>query len=136
MSRGSCLCGAVRYQVEEVAWVAHCHCPMCRKSHGAALVTWVGVNKDAFRITAGEDQVNWYESSPGAGRGACRICNSLLFFHAPRWPDEMHITRASFDEDIGMRPLAHAWYDRHVDWLTISDDLPRRGGPSGTEPLD
>jgi hypothetical protein len=41
---GACLCGAVQFELQLPAtWVAHCHCTMCRRAHGAAFVTWVSV---------------------------------------------------------------------------------------------
>src|SRR5690606_34943450 len=39
----SCFCGAIRIDAELPSkWVAHCHCTMCRRAHGAAFVTWAG----------------------------------------------------------------------------------------------
>ena len=38
---GKCLCGAVRFRMRFPSkWVAHCHCTMCRRAHGAAFVTF------------------------------------------------------------------------------------------------
>src|SRR5437016_3555924 len=55
---GSCLCGAVRYEVDSPATqVDNCHCPMCRKQHGAAFATYAGYPKGHVRVVAGEDQV-------------------------------------------------------------------------------
>lgn len=35
--RGSCLCGAVSYKITgSLGVTGHCHCSICRKSHGAA----------------------------------------------------------------------------------------------------
>ena len=53
---GGCLCGAVRFEITLPSkWCAHCHCSMCRRAHGAGVVTWFGVPEDRFRITAGEE---------------------------------------------------------------------------------
>ena len=39
--KGSCLCGAVVYQVRRFyPEIANCHCGMCRKFHGAAFATY------------------------------------------------------------------------------------------------
>jgi hypothetical protein len=36
--RGSCLCGAVSYEITgSLGRTGHCHCSMCRKSHGQRL---------------------------------------------------------------------------------------------------
>ena len=42
--KGSCLCGKVQFSVTHFSNnVANCHCSMCRKFHGAAFGTLVGV---------------------------------------------------------------------------------------------
>src|SRR5512142_435587 len=56
--RGKCLCGAVQYEVEgEPEWVAHCHCSLCRRHHGAAYGTYAGYPPARFRLTAGEAEL-------------------------------------------------------------------------------
>ena len=135
---GACLCGAVSFRVGlPVKWVAHCHCTMCRRAHGAALVTWVGAHADRFDVVAGAEHVVRYASSSAASREHCGRCGSPLFFRGDRWPDEVHIARALIVDDDGLLPVpqAHVFFGDKVEWLTIHDELPRRGGPSGMEPL-
>ena len=49
MLHGSCLCGAIRYEIDGPLGAAgHCHCTMCRKAHGAAFGTYSRVKRDAF----------------------------------------------------------------------------------------
>ncbi len=133
---GSCLCGAVRFSVTvPVRFAVHCHCSRCRKAHGAAFVTWVGVPDPGFRFDTGESEVGWYASSPEARRGFCRACGSPLFFRSTRWPGEVHVVRASLEGDPGMEPKAHVFADARVPWVTLGDDLPVLGGATGTEPI-
>lgn len=41
VTQGSCLCGAVTYQVSTpLKAITHCHCKKCQKSHGAAFATY------------------------------------------------------------------------------------------------
>ena len=41
---GSCLCGAVRYEIDGLDMpVGHCHCTTCRKAHASAFTTTAGV---------------------------------------------------------------------------------------------
>ena len=48
---GSCFCGAVRFEVDLPSlFCGHCHCSMCRRSNGAAFVTWFGVEVGHFRL--------------------------------------------------------------------------------------
>lgn len=127
--RGSCLCGRVRFSIDvPVKWVAHCHCSMCRRAHGAAFVTWVGVQDTAYRVVAGEEALRWYASSEEGKRGFCGECGSTLFFACAHWPGEMHIARANVDTALDQPPQVHAFFDTHVDWAAVdpNDGLPRR----------
>jgi hypothetical protein len=56
--KGSCLCGAVAFEVDSfLESAAHCHCSMCRKFHGAEYATYVSVSRESFRLLRGEDSV-------------------------------------------------------------------------------
>ena len=102
MASGSCQCGALRFDVALPSkWVAHCHCSMCRRAHGAAFVTWVGMDATRARIDDTRQTLRWYASSPGAERGFCSHCGTMLFFRSQRWPGELHIVRANFDARPG-----------------------------------
>ena len=134
---GGCLCGAVRFEVTApTKWCAHCHCSLCRRAHGAAFVTWFGVASEQFRFIEGEGELRWYASTPGANRGFCRSCGSTLFFKSERWAGETHIALAHMDGPIDREPAAHVFYDTHVDWIELGDDLKRLGGASGIDPIE
>jgi hypothetical protein len=127
-ARGSCLCGALRWQAALPAkWVAHCHCSMCRRAHGAGYVTWVGVREDGFTLEDPEGLFRAFASSPGAERGFCARCGSPFLFRSARWPGEVHLARASFDTPLAQAPQVHVSYDDHVDWAPPGDALPRKG---------
>jgi len=133
---GSCLCGAITYQVELPSkWCAHCHCALCRRSHGSAFVTWFGVPFTQFRLVTGEDCLRRFASSPEARRAFCRECGSSLFFQSERWPGEIHITLASAHGELDRAPQSHVYYDQHVSWFEVTDELPKCGGPDGRDPL-
>jgi hypothetical protein len=129
-ARGSCLCGELRFAAELPSkWVAHCHCSLCRRAHGAGYVTWVGMEAARCRIDDPHGRLQWYESSPGAQRGFCGRCGSTLFFRAEgRWPGELHIALACFHDAVDRSPQAHVHWDTHVDWAAVdpADGLPRR----------
>jgi hypothetical protein len=126
---GGCLCGAVRFQVTPpTKWCAHCHCSLCRRAHGAAFVTWFGVERSNFELVAGSDDLSWYQSTPAARRGFCARCGSTIFFESERWADEVHIALAHMDGPIDRSPQAHVFFDAHVDWVELGDGLRRFGG--------
>jgi len=133
---GGCYCGRISYWVQlPVKWCAHCHCTQCRHIQGAPFVTWYGVALSQFKILKGEQDIAWYDSSEKARRGHCIHCGTPLFFKGDNWPDEIHITRESTQQDIKQSPQVHVFYDRHVDYLNIKDELPKHGGVDGFTPL-
>jgi hypothetical protein len=124
---GTCLCGSVKVEaLLPSKWVAHCHCTYCRRAHGAPLVTWAGFHTGDVIIQDPNAQLHWYESSPGAKRGSCAQCGTPMLFTSSRWPDEMHIARALLDDSLDKTPSMHVFYDTHVSWLDIKDNLPKK----------
>ena len=71
MVEGSCLCGAVSFEVDEagIVLVVGCFCSNCRKVSGSQHGLYLQVRRGGFRWLAGEDEVAAYESSPGNRRG-------------------------------------------------------------------
>lgn len=123
---GACLCGALRFRIHApTKWCAHCHCSQCQRAHGAAFVTWVGVESDQFEILESES-LRWYASSAEASRGFCSRCGSSVLFRSSRWPGEMHVARANIPGNIDREPAAHAFTATAAVWFHGSDDLPRR----------
>lgn len=131
--QGSCLCGAVRYEVTgPVTGAGHCHCSMCRKSHGAAFATWGFVDPEHFRWTSGEDQVSAYVSSPGHERCFCRKCGAPLV--ARQQGEIREVVLASIDGDPGIRPSEHIFVGSKAVWHDITDSLPQWPAfPDGTD---
>lgn len=122
---GSCLCGSVRFSVTPpTLFCAHCHCRFCRKAHGAALVTWFGAAEERFALDS-DEHLRWYQSSKQSRRGFCSRCGSTLLFTSKLAPGEVHIARAFVDGAIDREPMGHVFFDHHVDWLEITDELPR-----------
>ena len=67
MTDGGCLCGDVHFALTFPSkWVAHCHCSLCRRAHGAAFVTWIGMEDTCVAIDDPHSRLRWYASTPGA----------------------------------------------------------------------
>ena len=134
--RGACLCEAVQFEVTPpTKWCAHCHCTMCRRAHGAGVVTWFGARNDSFRLIAGRSSSSGSSRQPARAAASAADAAVTLFFEGERWPDEIHITRASVAEAIDREPQAHVFYDLRVEWLELHDELRKLGGPQGNQPL-
>jgi hypothetical protein len=134
--RGSCYCGKVCFEATLPSrFCSHCHCNNCRRAHGAAFVTWVGFKNEQLRVVSGEDQLGHFKTETEATRSFCTTCGTTLFFSSPRWDGETHVALANIDDPIDRKPTVHVYFDRHVPWLEVNDDLKRYGGESGTEKL-
>ena len=134
-ANGSCLCGEVALVLTfSSKWVAHCQPSSCRRAHGAAYVTWVGMPAGDVAIVDPQSRLRRYASSPGAGRGFSSRCGSTLFFRSSRWPGELHVAHANLHDAADRGPQAHAYWDTHVAWASIDPDdgLKRIADPKST----
>jgi hypothetical protein len=79
MIRGSCLCGAVRFESPApVGPIEACHCVQCRKWTGHFFAN-IELPRDRL-VIHGADRITWHQSSPKVRRGFCGTCGSTLFF--------------------------------------------------------
>ncbi len=124
MIRGSCICGAVRFEIDEVRALTHCHCSNCRKLSGAAFASYAHVDADKFRFVSGEDMTVTYESTPGAFRHRCKVCGCPTPGRAP-YLTTISIPAGLLDDDPSVRPSLHVFTSSRAAWWTISDDLPQ-----------
>jgi hypothetical protein len=124
MIRGSCLCRAIRYEIEgPIGEAGHCHCSMCRKAHGAAFGTYARVAWRDFKLLEGADQITRYASSPGIERSFCRRCGSTLQYLTASTPDTFALALGTLDDDPGVRPTSHIFVNHKAPWFEITDRL-------------
>jgi len=125
--RGSCLCGVVKFEIDEfLPQAAHCHCSMCRKFHGAAFATIAGVFHSNFRWVEGADALKGYTAENGTTRTFCSHCGSSLTFSSPRAPEEeVEIALGTMDGDVPVEPSAHIFVGSAANWTVLSNDLPQ-----------
>ena len=125
--KGSCLCGAIQYQLsEKPGWAHHCHCSRCRKAGGAAFATNAFVPLDAFAYTRGEDRLRSYKP-PQAERFThvfCGVCGSSLPFRNTARGRAV-IPMGSLDDNPGHAPDAHIFVGSKAPWFRITDSLPQ-----------
>jgi hypothetical protein len=100
---------------------------MCQRNHGAAFVTWFAAAKTQFRLLEGESALARYQSSDQGTRSFCSRCGSSLFCENERDAEIIDITLASMLGPIDLAPQAHIYFDTHVEWLKLLDELPKMG---------
>ena len=95
MHKGSCLCGAVSF---EVTGTLHppdaCHCSQCRKQSGHF---WASTDVSRAALTIhGADNLTWFRSSEKVQRGFCSTCGSSLFWD-PIKKETIAVAMGAFD---------------------------------------
>ncbi len=125
MAHGSCLCGALQYELDgPFGAMVNCHCSMCRKEHGTLFATYVVAPATGFRWISGEEDVVHYASSAQGTRGFCRVCGSV----APGVMAEMGIVFApagNLQGPLGIAPQRHIFVGSKAPWYAITDSLPQ-----------
>lgn len=123
MHKGSCLCGAVAF---EVAGELHppdaCHCSMCRKQSGHY---WASTDVARAALTIrGEDTLTWYRSSEKVRRGFCSVCGSSLFWE-PIGKATIAVAMGAFERPTGTRLAMHIHVAEQGDYYDIADGRPQ-----------
>lgn len=124
MRTGSCLCGAVKYEVHgPLRNVIACHCAQCRKQTGTYMSATAAADSD-LKIVESRG-LKWYRSSDKAKRGFCSECGSVLFWKG-EGRDYTAITAGSLDGPSGLRLEGHIFCDDAGDYYEIAGGSYRR----------
>ena len=126
MYTGSCLCGAVRFEIRgTIHNIVHCHCSRCRKAQGSAFATNGIVLASDFEFLAGQENLTGYESSPGQTKFFCKTCGSPIISQTLARPGQVRVRLGSIESDIEERPMAHIFATSKANWEEIAADLPQ-----------
>jgi hypothetical protein len=118
MYTGSCLCGAVRYEIRgQVDRTSKCWCKMCQKQHGAAFGPYANVAADALHWVGGADALTRYASSPGVERTFCKVCGSNLTWQMDAHRDRIAVTLGTFDTPYDGQVTHDLHLDSKPGWL-------------------
>jgi hypothetical protein len=139
MIRGSCLCGAIRFEFTEAAGPFElCHCRRCRKVTGSAFFSGLYVRVEDFRLLEGKELITTYEApilrEPPAYRASfCSRCGSPVpnpdaSSTQPRTRGRsglLEIPAGLLDDDPVMKPDKHIFTEVKSSWFEITDSLPQ-----------
>lgn len=124
---GSCLCRSIQYEVDKIEpQMAHCHCKMCRKWHGAAFASYGEVKPENFRWLSGEEFLVEYKAENNTTRRFCKKCGSSMTFK-PSFDNGglIEFALGTLDDPIDDRPDANIFTHYKADWFEITDNLPQ-----------
>lgn len=121
MYKGSCLCGAVRYEImSEPKAISNCYCTLCQKQHGAAFATYGSVPKKDMVYLSGESALTTYRSSSSIIRRFCSICGSNMDWSgSTKYPDWVSFAVASLDTPFTPNEVTDIHTDTKACWLVV-----------------
>jgi hypothetical protein len=121
--RGSCLCGAVQFEVAgEFEPRSYCHCASCKRLSGGAATANARARSDSIRLTAGRDVIRTYQPNEGSAKTFCSVCGSNLF--GGGWPESefCSVRLPAIDSPFEGRPTRHIFTRSVAPWETLPDD--------------
>ena len=124
MNKGSCLCGGVSLSTQINRHIGACHCSMCRKWSGSALL---GVECETEVEFTGGENIAVYQSSSWAERGFCRQCGSHLFY---RLKDKQHyyIPVGIFDDSEDLVFDLEVFIEEKPDYYCFANETKKLTG--------
>jgi hypothetical protein len=123
--KGSCLCGAVKYEVTgEPKRFYHCHCSRCRKATGTGHASNLFLQPAALQWLSGEAKVIAFKV-PEAMRFTntfCATCGGRLPRQA-KDSDVVMIPAGSLDDVAPIQPQARIFSDSRASWSCTDDEI-------------
>ncbi len=120
---GSCLCGAVRFEVSEpFLSVAQCHCTNCKKISGGTGTVNGRVPREAIRVLAGDQLLRTFQPTEGTAKTFCSECGSNLF--GAGWPksESTSVRLSALDEPYEGKIGSHIFVRSLAPWEVLPDD--------------
>lgn len=129
--RGSCYCGAVRFDVaDEFSYALNCHCSDCRRATGSAFKPFAGIEHEKLQLQKGEDCLLIYGNPEENHDVRCKTCGSLLYSVVSEGL-RVHVTLGSLLDEPSSHPSAHIFVGDKAPWYQITDALPQYEGHVG-----
>ncbi|MCB1704297.1 MAG: GFA family protein [Halioglobus sp.] len=117
MTRGSCLCGEVRFNIEgDFEHFFICHCSYCRKDSGSAHAANLFTHKSALTWLSGQDKVtDFLLKDSRHTKSFCSICGSAM--PIVEADNDMCIVPAGcLDDEVPVKPEAHIFTASQAGW--------------------
>ncbi|MDH5671121.1 MAG: GFA family protein [Myxococcales bacterium] len=129
MFKGSCLCGGVRFEVDELAGPFElCHCSRCRRVSGCGHMAGVAVRAEHFRFIAGRELIRHFElpvmeRPPAYAVDFCAVCGSVTppAEIADPW---LAVAPGLLEGELPQAPDRHIYVDFRAQWDRGLDALP------------
>ena len=134
MLKGSCLCGAIQYEVNaDVTELRACHCTNCQKASGAGGSVNAPIKSSEFKLLKG--QPKRYSGKADSGRTLnrffCGECGSPLYSQRENAPEMMMLRIGTVENAGPMKIAAHIWTKSKRPWSHIDPGAAQNPGQPG-----
>lgn len=120
--RGSCLCGAVAFEVEgSGVGLYQCHCSLCRKQGGGASNAAMIVDAAKLRWIAGQAGISSYVRPTGFRSDFCANCGSPVP-NPLRETGFYWVPAGLLEEGAALKVVAHLFVGSKAHWDVIATD--------------
>jgi len=126
---GSCLCGAVQYEVDgDFDGFYLCHCQRCRKGAGSAHAANLFSSTATLTWRSGEDRVTRFDlPTTRHTKCFCSTCGSGLPYRTP-YGELLVVPAGGLDSKMSIRPTAHIFVGSRAAWDDALGEVPRFEG--------
>ena len=122
MLTGSCLCGAIRYELNiPITELRACHCKDCQKASGTGGTVNAMILSSALRITQGTPKRFTKKADSGRTlhRFFCGDCGSPLFSRREVLPEITSLRIGTLDNAPPMKITTNIWTESARPWAHI-----------------
>lgn len=121
---GSCRCGGVAIKATgKTCFTGYCHCDDCRRSNGAPVVSFAGFEKEQFNWETRETLSKWRNGQ--FARLFCKSCGSPVAYTDDELPEVVFFYIGFMADRSAFPPEHHSYHHEKLDWLSLTDDLPK-----------
>jgi hypothetical protein len=126
MHHGSCLCGSIKYSVDDnLQFIVNCHCRFCSKAHGAPFTTLLIMPLNKFEVIEGKALLASFEvKALKSQRLFCSKCGTRVYNYSPS-KGMISLIVATLDTDAELHPIANINTESKCSWYRIDDKLPQ-----------
>ena len=130
---GGCLCGALRWRLEERPLAINaCHCTDCKKLTGATNLLMLVAKRDAFEAEGAGDV---FRKEADSGREIdivrCAECGTRLWHEPLSSPALVFIAAGTLDDPSWAIPTSHIWIEKASPGVVMQDDAVKIEGQPG-----
>jgi len=121
---GSCLCGSVKYTInDEIMSVVNCHCKTCKKITGGAFETIVVMAENALEITSGQEILKTYRINGHADKNFCGACGTPIYNQLDKYTGVSLVHVGSLDDPSVAVPEKNIFCESMLPWVNTISEL-------------